>query len=120
MENMQRAVKTVLNSYVKFEGRSGRPEYWWYVLAYFIVIAVLSVLGNVIGIFTLVANLIALALLIPNIAVGVRRFHDIGKSGWWLLIGLIPLLGWIAIIYFAAQPSVGPNEHGEGPQPLAA
>ena len=120
MENMQQAVKTVLNNYVKFEGRSGRPEYWWYFLAYVIVFVALGVLGSMIGIISWIANLLSLALLIPSIAVGIRRFHDIGKSGWWLLLGLIPILGWIAVIYFAAQPSVGPNEHGEGPQPMAA
>ncbi len=120
MENMQKAVKTVLNNYFTFEGRSGRPEYWWFVLAYFIVGVVLAILGNVIGVFSWISNLLSLALLIPSIAVGIRRFHDIGKSGWWLLLGLIPILGWIAVIYFAAQPSVGANEHGEGPQPLAA
>ena len=79
MENMQRAVKTVLNGYFQFEGRSGRPEYWWYVLAYVIVFVVLGILGNVVGIITWVANLLSLALLIPSIAVGIRRFHDIGK-----------------------------------------
>ena len=120
MENMQRAVKTVLNNYTNFEGRSGRLEYWWYVLAYVIVFVVLALVASVIGIVSWISNLLALALLIPNIALGIRRFHDIGKSGWWLLLGLIPLLGAIAIIYFAAQPSAGANNYGEGPQPLAA
>lgn len=120
MENMQKAVKTVLNNYVKFEGRSGRLEYWWYVLACVIVFFALSVLGSMIGIVSWIANLLSLALLIPSIAVGIRRFHDIGKSGWWLLLVFIPLLGAIAVNYFAAQPSSGPNEHGEGPQPMAA
>lgn len=120
MEDIQKAVKTVLNNYATFEGRSGRPEYWWWVLAYIIAAVLLSFVGGVIGLGDWLVNLFALALLVPNIAVGVRRFHDIGKSGWWLLLGLIPVIGWIAVIYFAAQPSVGPNEHGEGPQPLAA
>ena len=119
--DIQQSVKMVLNSYAKFEGRSGRSEYWWWVLAYIIAAAICSVIGSMLGMGQLVVNLLALALLVPNIAVGVRRFHDIGKSGWWLLIGLIPLIGWIAVIYFAAQPSVGPNEYGEGPQgPVAS
>lgn len=118
MENMIQATKTVLTNYVKFEGRSGRVEYWWYVLAMFIVFLILAFLSGIVGIFGWISNILSLLLLVPNIALGIRRFHDIGKSGWWLLIGLIPILGWIAIIYFAAQPSVGPNEHGEGPQPL--
>lgn len=118
MDDMIKAVKTVLTNYVKFEGRSGRPEYWWFVLAYVIVTVVFSFLSGIIGIFAWLLNLIALAVFIPSIAVSVRRFHDIGKSGWWVLIGLIPIVGWIAYIYFTAQPSAGSNEHGEGPQPL--
>lgn len=118
MDDMIKAVKTVLTNYVKFDGRSGRPEYWWFVLAYVIVFVLLSFLSGIAGIITWVANLLSLALFIPSIAVAVRRMHDIGKSGWWVLIALIPILGWIAFIYFAAQPSTGANEHGEGPQPL--
>ena len=119
MEDLVSATKTVLNNYAKFEGRSGRPEYWWFILAYFVASLVLAFVGGIIGVGELLANILGLALLIPSLAVAVRRFHDIGKSGWWILIGLIPVLGWIAFIYFAAQPSAGPNEHGEGPQPLA-
>lgn len=120
MNDLISAVKTVLNGYAKFEGRSGRPEYWWFVLAYFITAIVVSFVGGVIGAQQLLTNILTLALIIPTVAVAVRRFHDIGKSGWWTLIGLIPLVGWIALIYFTAQPSVGPNEHGERAQPLAA
>ena len=90
MEDIQKAVKTVLNSYAKFEGRSGRSEYWWWTLAYFIGYIALYVVGGIVSAGELLAGLFALALLIPNIAVSVRRFHDIGKSGWWVLIGLIP------------------------------
>ncbi len=118
--DIQQAVKTVLANYAKFEGRSGRSEYWWWVLAYFLAAIAAAFVGGVLGMGELVVNILTLALLVPNIAVGMRRFHDIGKSGWWLLIGLIPLIGWIAVIYFAVQPSDGPNQYGEGPQPPAA
>lgn len=118
MDQIIPAVKTVLNNYVKFEGRSGRPEYWWYILAYFIVAVLVGFISGIIGAGTLLSNLLSLALFIPSIAVAVRRMHDIGKSGWWVLIAIIPIIGWIAFIYFAAQPSTGPNDHGEGPQPL--
>lgn len=120
MDNLISATKTVLNSYAKFEGRSGRVEFWWFVLAYIIVAILVAILSGILGMGDLLSNILSLALLIPSIAVSVRRLHDIGKSGWWYLINLIPVLGWIAFIYFAAQPSVGPNEHGEGPQPLAS
>jgi uncharacterized membrane protein YhaH (DUF805 family) len=119
MDFMQ-AVQTVLNNYANFKDRSRRSEYWWWVLAYIIAIIAVSIVGGVIGASMLLSNLLALALLVPNIAVGVRRFHDIGKSGWWLLISLIPVIGWIAVIYFAAQPSDGPNQYGEGPLAPAA
>ncbi len=114
--DIQQAVKTVLSSYAKFEGRSGRPEYWWWVLAYFIAALLTAFVGGMLGMGQWLTNLLTLVLLVPNIAVGIRRFHDIGKSGWWLLLGLIPLIGWIAVIYFAVQPSQGPNQYGEGPQ----
>jgi len=119
MQIMQSA-KTVLQNYAKFEGRSGRPEYWWWVVAYLVAALVVGIVGQAAAAVSLLSNILALALFIPSIAVGVRRFHDIGKSGWWLLIGIIPIVGWIAVIYFAAQPSQGSNQFGEGPQPLVA
>lgn len=114
--DIQQSVKTVLKNYANFEGRSGRPEYWWWALAYFIAYIAVAFIGGVVGMANLLVGVLGLALIIPNIAVGMRRFHDIGKSGWWLLIGLIPFLGWIALIYFFVQPSLGPNQYGEGPQ----
>ena len=120
MDNLIAATKTVLNSYAKFEGRSGRVEFWWYVLAYIIIAVLVAIVEGIIGLGDLLSNILALALLVPSIAVSVRRLHDIGKSGWWYLINLIPLVGWIVFIYWAAQPSGPANEHGEGPQPLAS
>lgn len=119
MDIMQ-AVKTVLGSYAKFEGRSGRAEYWWWVLAYTVAYVGIYVIGGVVGLGEALAGIFALALLIPNVAVSVRRFHDIGKSGWWCLIFLIPLVNLIAWIYFFTKTSEGPNQFGEGPQAPAA
>ena len=100
------ACKMFWKRYAEFEGRSRRSEYWWAYLMTFL-------LGCIPGI-----NYISgLACLIPSLAIGVRRLHDIGKSGWNLLIGLIPLVGWIIlIIWFCQDGQVGPNEYGEDPK----
>ena len=119
MDIMQ-AVKTVLSSYAKFDGRSGRPEYWWWTLAYVIAYVVIYFVGGVLGLAQPLTAIFGLALLIPNIALSIRRFHDIGKSGWWCLIFIIPIVGIIAWIYFFTKTSEGPNQFGEGPQALAA
>lgn len=108
--DFKQSVITCLKKYVDFNGRAGRPEYWWFVLAMVIASLVVSlVLGD------MVALLLHLALLLPSISAGARRMHDMGKSGWFLLVGLIPFVGWIIVIYWLAQPTVGPNEYGEGP-----
>jgi len=109
------AVKTVLGNYTNFKDRSGKGEYWWWFLAYLVGYVGLVVVGGVIGFAEILGGLFALALIVPNIAVSVRRFHDIGKSGWWVLIFIIPLVGLIAMIYFFIKPSEGPNQYGEGP-----
>ena len=115
-----------LKRYADFSGRSRRKEYWMFVLVN-IVISV--ALGFVEGRFGLVSELgigmISLvytcALLVPSIAVGVRRLHDTGRSGWWLLIALVPLVGAIALIVFAAQDSeAGHNEYGPNPKSAPA
>jgi uncharacterized membrane protein YhaH (DUF805 family) len=97
--NFQQAVQTCLQKYVDFSGRASRPEYWWFILAYMIV----AVIANFIHEY--VYLIVALVFLLPMLAVGVRRLHDIGKSGWWLLIGLIPVVGGLVLLYFAVQPS---------------
>lgn len=119
MDFMQ-AVKSVLGNYANFNDRSGRSELWWWWLAYFVAYLAIYMLGGILGAGEILANLLALGLLIPNIAVAVRRFHDIGKSGWWVLIAIVPILGLIALIYFFVQPSEGPNKYGEAPlKPVA-
>ena len=119
--DLMSAVKTVLNNYANFNDRSGKGEFWWWTLAYFIGYAVLVFVGGVLNLGTILAGVFGLALLVPNIAVSVRRFHDIGKSGWWVLIFLIPLINIIAVIYFfVIVDSDGPNQYGEGPLPPAA
>ena len=105
------SVKTcLLEKYAQFEGRASRPEFWWFVLFSFIVNAV----GE--SIFRhWIMSLVSLALLVPSIAVGSRRLHDIGKSGWLQLLWIIPIIGWAILIYWAAQPGGPANQYGQPP-----
>ncbi|WP_266160814.1 DUF805 domain-containing protein [Dyella silvatica] len=113
-------LKCVKQHYADFEGRARRQEYWMFTLVNIIISVVL------VGIFSaiklpFVANLYSLAVLVPSIAVGVRRMHDIGKSGWWLLIALIPLIGAIwAIVLLATEGNKGSNQYGADPKDATA
>ena len=99
--NLQQSIKLCFSKYADFNGRASRPEYWWFALFVFLVSAVLSMVSNVLpGIF-------AVATLLPSLAVAARRLHDTERSGWWLLIGLVPMVGFIVLIVFLAQKSVG-------------
>jgi len=115
MEFMQ-AVKTVLNNYANFDGRSGRSEFWWWVLAYFVGYILLMFAGGIIGAGQLLGWLFALGLIVPNVAVGIRRFHDIGKPAIWAISMFIPLVNLVIALIFLTKPSDGPNQYGQGPQ----
>jgi uncharacterized membrane protein YhaH (DUF805 family) len=110
---VKQSVITCFQKYVDFNGRAARPEFWWFALFTFVVSLILQmVLGS------WIANLFSLAVLLPSLAVGARRLHDMGKSGWFQLLWLIPFLGWGVMIYFLVQPTAGPNQYGEGPSTL--
>jgi uncharacterized membrane protein YhaH (DUF805 family) len=119
--DFQTAVRTVLNKYADFSGRASRSEYWWWVLAYVIAYVVVAIVSGILGKFAMVLPvLLALAVFVPSLAVSVRRLHDVDKSGWWLLIGLVPLVGFIVLLYFTVQQGTsGPNQYGEDPLPQA-
>ncbi len=118
------AVKSVLTTnYANFKGRARRSECWYFYLFSAIVNLVIGILGGllaevpVIGIVVRLAITLVLAvMIIPSIAVSFRRLHDIGKSGWWLLIALIPLIGEIVLIVFSVTDSQ-PGENAYGPNP---
>jgi uncharacterized membrane protein YhaH (DUF805 family) len=113
------AVKAVLTNYVGFSGRARRSEFWWFFLFQVIVNILSTIVGNAIG-FALLPNLVGLALLLPGLAVGVRRLHDTGRSGWWWLIGLIPLVGIIVLIVFwVGDTQAGANKYGASPKESA-
>lgn len=113
---------SVLKKYAEFSGRSQRAEYWYFVLFNIIIVFVLGFIDGIIGTFDpvsgygLISGLYTLAVLIPAIAVGVRRLHDVGKSGWMLLIGLIPLIGFIWLIILMVTDS-NPVNNKYGPNP---
>ncbi len=110
------AVSSGLSKYATFSGRARRSEYWFFALFNFLVGVAAGILDAVIGI-TLLYPLAALALLLPGLAVAVRRLHDTGRSGWWLLIALVPFAGAIVLIVFFCQDShPAPNEHGPSPK----
>jgi len=109
MDDIKRAVKTCLNKYADFNGRAARPEFWWFFLFQLVVYIVASLIHG------LVYWVAVAALLLPGLAVGVRRLHDIGKSGWWVLLALVPIIG-LVLLYFAAQPGQ-PGSNDYGPQP---
>jgi len=123
--NMQSAVKSVLGKYATFSGRAVRSEFWWFVLAFVILSIVLSVvegavLAPMLGFKAFspdagqpLSMIASLALLLPYLAVAIRRLHDIGRSGWWFLISFIPIIGFFVMLYWFVQPSAeGTNEFG--------
>ncbi len=107
-----------LKKFADFTGRARRKEFWMFTLFYIIFYAVAATIDVVTGLYML-SGIFSLALLIPTLAISARRLHDTGRSGWWQLIGLIPLIGAIVLIVFYVQDSVEGNEYGENPKALA-
>ena len=114
---------TPLQKYADFSGRARRAEYWWYTLFSTLVSIALTVVdttvlgsGGAAGGIGVLSGLWSLALLIPSLAVSVRRLHDKDKSGWWLLIGLVPIVGAIVLlVWFCTRGTEGPNQFGPDP-----
>lgn len=115
------AIRTCLQKYVTFSGRATRAEFWWFWL--FVTLATTA--GSLIDKFVFgvpggdgwVSGLAGLALFLPSISVAVRRLHDIGRSGWWWWLALIPFVGWIVLLVWHCQPSA-PGANRFGPDPF--
>jgi len=112
----------VLNKYAVFSGRAGRKEYWFFILFNILVSFVLSIADLLTGTLNpltgvgLLGGIYTIAIMVPSIAVAVRRLHDTGRSGWWLLILLIPVIGALVLLYFLVLDSdQDSNEYGECP-----
>ena len=118
------AVQTCFSKYATFSGRARRSEFWYFVLFNMLVSFVLGIIGRLIGgenLQSTLSGLWSLAILIPCLAVWWRRLHDIGKSGAWWFLGLIPLVGWIILLVWACQDSKpGENQYGPNPKEIVA
>lgn len=110
------AIKTCFGKYADFSGRARRSEYWFWILFTILVDIVTGIVDGVIGTYPLLYVLAAVALLLPTLAAGIRRLHDTGRSGWYVLMGLIPLVGGIILLVFACQDSDADNEYGPSPK----
>ena len=100
------SIKTCFSKYADFNGRASLSEFWWWVLFVFLASAAASIVSP------MVSGLFSLAVLLPNFAAGARRLHDTDRSGWFQLVVLIPLIGWLLLIYWCVQPSKEPNRFG--------
>ena len=114
-----------LRQYSDFSGRARRAEYWMFTLVNVIISVLLTIIdagfGLSLGGFGLLSGLFALAVLLPSLAVGARRLHDIGRTGWWQLIQLIPLIGAIVlIVFFATEGRREANAYGPDPKTAPA
>ncbi len=108
--NFQTSVQTCFKKYAEFNGRASRSEYWWFALALFIASIIISKLSVTLG------SVFSLATILPSLAVGARRLHDTDRSGWWQLLGLIPIIGWIVlIVFYAQQGPASDNRFGAPP-----
>lgn len=108
------SVRTCFDKILTIDGRARRSEFWYFALFVWIVSFILNLIfkdGNI------VARLITLVLNVATITVSIRRLHDVGKSGFWLLLELVPIIGWAILIYFYVQDSMpGRNQYGENPK----
>jgi len=115
----------VFKKYAVFSGRSRRKEYWYFVLFNLIACIILAIIDVLTGTYSahtgmgLLGAVYGLAVLVPGIAVSVRRLHDTGRSGWWLLLAFIPVIGGLVLLIFMLQDSK-PGENQYGPNPKAA
>ena len=105
--NFMQAIQSCLSQYATFSGRASRSEFWWFFLFQILALIVSGMLGDV------AYSIRALLLLLPALAVGTRRLHDVGRSGWWQLL-TITGIGYLVLLYWFVQPSQAEaNGYGE-------
>ena len=111
-----------LQKYFQFSGRARRSEYWLFFLFVIVLSTILGFVDGIVGTFDeitgygLFSGIFILLILIPNISVGVRRLHDTDRSGWWLLLGIIPLVGLVLLVFFCLNGTTGENRFGPDPK----
>ena len=108
----------VLKQYADFNGRARRKEYWMFTLFFMIIYYAIVAIGGVLNSSTviMIALVFAIGVLVPSIAVGVRRLHDTGKSGWYLLLGIVPVANFYILYLLVIESTPGPNEYGDNPK----
>lgn len=107
----------VLKKYAVFAGRAHRTEFWMFTLVNYVIIIVLGIIETAVGLVGVLTTVYVLAVLLPNLGVTVRRLHDTDRSGWWILIGLIPVIGWLVLLIFMVLDSTeGDNQYGPNPK----
>ena len=102
------SISICFKKYASFDGRASRSEYWWFVLFTFLVSMGTGIISETLS------GLFSLAVLLPSLAVGARRLHDTDRSGWFLLLWFIPVLGWIVLVIWAIQEGKEPNRYTTG------
>tara|TARA_Y100001970_G_C13963318_1_gene714302 strand:- start:433 stop:816 length:384 start_codon:yes stop_codon:yes gene_type:complete len=116
--NFRIAIIKCFMLYTTFSGRAGKAEYWWFFLFTFILGIMASVIDSTLGLDKAiggnggVTTLIQIATFLPSIAVGSRRLHDTGRSGWWQLLWIVLVIGWIPLIMWLASKSSDDNKYG--------
>ncbi|CAM3621503.1 DUF805 domain-containing protein [Parendozoicomonas haliclonae] len=110
----------VFQQYAVFSGRARRKEYWMFTLFHMLAFIALAVVEGIIGLPGILSGLYVLASFIPTLAVTIRRLHDTERSGWWILVSLIPLVGTLVLLFFMVQDSKEKNNWGENPKLSAA
>jgi len=101
------AISLYLKNYFRFEGRSSRGAYWWAVLALFLIGLLFGVVDAIVfpnEAASPLGSIVGLATFFPSLTLGIRRLHDLGKSGWWTLLVFLPIIGLLVLLYWAAQP----------------
>jgi uncharacterized membrane protein YhaH (DUF805 family) len=105
----------IKNKYAQFDGRARRKEYWMFFLFNVIISIVLSVIDSMVG-MPVLGGLYFLAIIIPGVAVTIRRLHDTGRSGWWALLGLLPVVGLVLLVFLVLDSQPGDNQYGPNPK----
>lgn len=113
------AVKSVLGQYAGFSGRARRSEYWWFFLVFILAALAGALVDAIVGTTPLFYVLAALGLIVPMLGVTFRRLHDTGKSGWWVLLGLVPFGGIVLLVFYCAD-SAADNQYGPSPKQTSA
>ena len=109
----------ITKHYVDFRGRARRSEFWYFALFNFIVAAILGTIDQAAHTGQALAGIYNLIVFLPSFALSVRRLHDLNRSGWWLLLALIPIVGWIILLWWdCTEGTHGPNEHGPDPKAM--